>query len=96
MAKDDPVRFGAEFGPKRTGTSTGVSLSTFKTLVWVSNLGGLLLVVIGLELMMIQLRFYMALGCIVAGVIVAMFPSNYEIVGMEGVEIDSGDEGNND
>jgi hypothetical protein len=52
--------------------------------------------VIGLELMMIQSRFYMALGCIVAGVIVAMFPSNYEIVGMEGVEIDSGDEGNND
>ena len=39
MVKDDPVRFGAEFGPKRTGTSTGVSLSTFKTLVWVSNLG---------------------------------------------------------
>ena len=36
----------------------------------------------------------MALGCIVAGVIVAMFPSNYEIVGMEGVEIDSGDEEN--
>ena len=63
MAKDDPIRFGAEFGPKRTGTSTGVSLSTFKTLVWVSNLGGLLLVVIGLELMMIQSRFYMALGC---------------------------------
>jgi hypothetical protein len=29
-------------------------------------------------------------------VIVAMFPSNYEIVGMEGVEIDSGDEGSND
>jgi hypothetical protein len=46
--------------------------------------------------MMIQSRFYMALGCIVAGVIVAMFPSNYEIVGMEGVEIDSGDEENND
>tara|TARA_B100000482_G_C12602249_1_gene295697 strand:- start:437 stop:736 length:300 start_codon:yes stop_codon:yes gene_type:complete len=96
MAKDDPVRFGAEFGPKRTGTTTGVSLSTFKTLVWVSNLGGLLLVVIGLELMMIQSRFYMALGCIVAGVIVAMFPSNYEIVGMEGVEIESGEEENLD
>tara|TARA_X000001036_G_scaffold417793_1_gene436078 strand:+ start:440 stop:736 length:297 start_codon:yes stop_codon:yes gene_type:complete len=96
MAKDDPVRFGAEFGPKRTGTTTGVSLSTFKTLVWVSNLGGLLLVVIGLELMMVQERFYMALGCIVAGVIVAMFPSNYEIVGMEGVEIESGEEENLD
>jgi len=92
MAKDDPVRFGAEFGPKRTGTSTGVSLSTFKTLVWVSNLGGLLLVVIGLELMIVQSEFFMALGCIIAGVIVAMFPSNYEIVGMEGIEVDSGND----
>jgi len=92
MAKDDPVRFGAEFGPERTGTSTGVSLSTFKTLVWVSNLGGLLLVVIGLELMIVQSEFFMALGCIVAGVIVAMFPSNYEIVGMEGIEVESGND----
>ena len=92
MAKDDPVRFGAEFGPKRTGTSTGVSLSTFKTLVWVSNLGGLLLVVIGLEFMIVQSEFFMALGCIVAGVIVAMFPSNYEIVGMEGIEVESGND----
>jgi hypothetical protein len=92
MAKDDPVRFGAEFGPKRTGTSTGVSLSTFKTLVWVSNLGGLLLVVIGLESMIVQSEFFMALGCIVAGVIVAMFPSNYEIVGMEGIEVESGND----
>ena len=92
MAKDDPVRFGAEFGPKRTGTSTGVSLSTFKTLVWVSNLGGLLLVVIGLELMIVQSEFFMALGCIIAGVVVAMFPSNYEIVGMEGIEVDSGND----
>ena len=92
MAKDDPVRFGAEFGPKRTGTSTGVSLSTFKTLVWVSNLGGLLLVVMGLELMIVQSEFFMALGCIIAGVIVAMFPSNYEIVGMEGIEVESGND----
>ena len=92
MAKDDPVRFGAEFGPKRTGTSTGVSLSTFKTLVWVSNLGGLLLVVIGLELMIVQSEFFMALGCIIAGVSVAMFPSNYEIVGMEGIEVESGND----
>ena len=92
MAKDDPVRFGAEFGPKRTGTSTGVSLSTFKTLVWVSNIGGLLLVVIGLELMIVQSEFFMALGCIIAGVIVAMFPSNYEIVGMEGIEVESGND----
>jgi hypothetical protein len=91
MKKKTPLRFGAEFGPKRTGNSTGVSLSTFKTLVWVSNLGGLLLVVIGLELMMVQAKFYMALFCIVAGVIIALFPSNYEIVGMDGVEIDSGE-----
>jgi hypothetical protein len=80
--EEDPLRFGAEFGPKRTGNSTGVSLS---------NLGGLLLVVIGLELMMVQAKFYMALFCIVAGVIIALFPSNYEIVGMDGVEIDSGE-----
>ena len=51
MDEEEPIRFGAEFGPKRTGRSSGVSLSTFKTLVWVSNLGGLVLFVIGLELM---------------------------------------------
>ena len=51
MARDDPVRFGAEFGPKRSKRSTGVSLSTFKTLVWVSNVGGLILFAIGMELM---------------------------------------------
>lgn len=91
MAKDsaDPVRFGAEFGPKRSANSTGVSLSTFKSLVWVSNLGGLLLFAIGLELMIVQQSFYIGLGCIVAGVAIALFPSNYEIVGME----DLGDEG---
>ena len=72
MKEEDPVRFGAEFGPKRTENSTGVSLSTFKTLVWVSNLGGLLLVVIGLELMMVQNEFYMALFCIVAGVAIVV------------------------
>ena len=83
MAEEDPLRFGAEFGPKRTKGSTGVSLSTFKTLVWVSNLGGLFLFVIGLELMTVQQRFYLGLGCIVAGIVIALFPSNYEIVGME-------------
>ena len=83
MAEEDPLRFGAEFGPKRTKGSTGVSLSTFKTLVWVSNLGGLLLFVIGLELMTVQQRFYLGLGCIVARIVIALFPSNYEIVGME-------------
>ena len=88
MAKDDPVRFGAEFGPKRTDNSTGVSLSTFKNLVWISNLGGLLLCAIGLELIVVQQQGYWGLGAIVAGVIVALFPSNYEIVGMEAIQED--------
>ena len=86
MAKEDPVRFGAEFGPKRTDNSTGVSLSTFKNLVWISNLGGLLLCAIGLELIVVQQQGYWGLGAIVAGVIVALFPSNYEIVGMEAIQ----------
>ncbi len=88
MAKEDPVRFGAEFGPKRTENSTGVSLSTFKNLVWISNLGGLLLCAIGLELIVVQQQGYWGLGAIVAGVIVALFPSNYEIVGMEAIQED--------
>ena len=92
MKEEDPVRFGAEIGPKRTKASTGVSLSTFKTLVWVSNLGGLLLFVIGLELMSVQQRFYLGLGCIVAGIIIALFPSNYEIVGMDGFELVEGED----
>ena len=86
MATEDPVRFGAEFGPKRTENSTGVSLSTFKNLVWISNLGGLLLCAIGLELIVVQQQGYWGLGAIVAGVIVALFPSNYEIVGMEAIQ----------
>lgn len=86
MAEDDPVRFGAEFGPKRTEKSTGVSLGTFKNLVWISNLGGLLLVAIGLELIMVQQQFYLGLAAIVGGVAVALFPSNYEIVGMEAIQ----------
>ena len=86
MAKEDPVRFGAEFGPKRTENSTGVSLSTFKNLVWISNLGGLLLCAIGFELIVVQQQGYWGLGAIVAGVIVALFPSNYEIVGMEAIQ----------
>jgi hypothetical protein len=86
----EPLRFGAEFGPKRGSRSSGVSLSTFKTLVWVSNLGGLVLFVIGLELMVVMQSFYLGLGCIVAGIIIALFPSNYEIVGMDDLAI--GDE----
>ena len=91
MEDKEPLRFGAEFGPKRSSRSSGVSLSTFKTLVWVSNLGGLILFVIGLELMVVMQSFYLGLGCIVAGIIIALFPSNYEIVGMDGIAI--GDEG---
>ena len=87
MEEEEPVRFGAEFGPMRTRTSSGVSLSTFKTLVWVSNLGGLLLFVIGLELMVVKQSFAFGLVCIVAGVAIALFPSNYEIVGMEELEV---------
>ena len=86
MDEEEPIRFGAEFGPKRSKRSSGVSLSTFKTLVWVSNLGGLVLFVIGLELMVVQQSFWLGLVCIVAGVVVALFPSNYEIVGMEDLE----------
>ena len=82
MTSDDPIRFGAEFGPKRTERTTGVSLSTFKNLVWVSNLGGLILCAIALELMTTG-QFLLGLGCMVAGVAIALFPSNYEIVGME-------------
>ncbi len=90
MEDKEPLRFGAEFGPKRGSRSSGVSLSTFKTLVWVSNLGGLVLFVIGLELMVVMQSFYLGLGCIVAGIIIALFPSNYEIVGMDDLAI--GDE----
>ena len=85
MTEEDPVRFGAEFGPKRTENSTGVSLSTFKNLVWISNLGGLILCAIALE-MIITGQFQWGLVCMVAGVIVALFPSNYEIVGMEAIQ----------
>ena len=85
MTEEDPVRFGAEFGPKRTENSTGVSLSTFKNLVWISNLGGLILCAIALE-MIITGQFQLGLVCLIAGVIVALFPSNYEIVGMEAIQ----------
>ena len=85
MTEEDPVRFGAEFGPKRTENSTGVSLSTFKNLVWISNLGGLILCAIALE-MIITGQFQWGLACMIAGVIVALFPSNYEIVGMEAIQ----------
>lgn len=92
MKESDPIRFGAEFGPKRTSRTSGVSLSTFKTLVWVSNIGGLVLFVIGLELMIVKQSFMFGLACIIGGIVIALFPSNYEIVGMEEIPGDSGDE----
>lgn len=75
-------RFGGEFGPYRKPGTEGVTLSTFKTLVWTSNIGGLILVVLALELLFVQQQFTWGLLSLVAGVAVALFPSNYEIVGM--------------
>jgi hypothetical protein len=37
--------------------------------------------------MVVTGRFYLGLGCIVAGIIIALFPSNYEIVGMDDLAI---------
>ena len=84
MADEEPVRFGAEFGPDSlTGTTKGVGLATFKRLVWISNFGGLLLVAIALEMAIKYKMFWWALIVGIAGVIVALFPSNYEIMGMD-------------
>lgn len=90
---EEPVRFGAEFGPYRSQQSTGVSLSTFKTLVWVSNIGGLLLVVFALEMMVVQQRFYLGLAAAIIGIAIALFPSNYEIVGMEPLDSEDDESG---
>ena len=76
-------RFGGEFGPYRKPGTQGVSLSTFKTLVWTSNIGGLVLLVISLELLFVAQQFGWGLLLLVLGVGVALFPSNYEIRGME-------------
>ena len=76
-------RFGGEFGPYRKEGTKGVSLSTFKTLVWTSNIGGLLLVVLALELLFVVQNFTWGFISLIAGVAIALFPSNYEIVGME-------------
>ncbi len=80
--KSDAQRFGGEFGPFRKGEPTGVSLSTFKSLVWISNLGGLALVVLALEMLFVQQMFGWGLLALLGGVAIALFPSNYEIVGM--------------
>ena len=93
-AKNDAQRFGGEFGPYRKPGTTGVSLPTFKTLVWTSNIGGLVLVVLALEMLLIQQMFFWGFMSLIAGVIVALFPSNYEIFGMndddDEVESESG------
>ena len=81
-AKNDAQRFGGEFGPYRKPGTTGVPLSTFKTLVWTSNIGGLLLCVIALEMLFVRQMFFWGLMAMLGGVAIALFPSNYEIVGM--------------
>jgi uncharacterized transporter YbjL len=43
----------------------------------------LLLVVLALEFLFVEQKFGLGLGFLIAGVIVALFPSNYEIRGME-------------
>ena len=84
MSEEKPIRFGAEFGPESlSGTTKGVGLATFKRLVWISNLGGLLLVAIALEMAIAYQMFWWALFVGIAGVLVALFPSNYEIMGMD-------------
>ena len=80
--KSDAQRFGGEFGPFRKGETTGVSLSTFKSLVWISNIGGLILVVLALEMLFVKQMFGWGLLALIGGVAIALFPSNYEIVGM--------------
>ncbi len=81
-AKNDAQRFGGEFGPYRKPGTTGVPLSTFKTLVWTSNIGGLLLCVIALEMLFVRQMFLWGLLALLGGVAIALFPSNYEITGM--------------
>ena len=80
--KSDAQRFGGEFGPFRKGDTTGVSLSTFKSLVWISNIGGLILVVLALEMLFVRQMFGWGLLALLGGVAIALFPSIYEIVGM--------------
>ena len=90
--QDTAQRFGGEFGPYRKEGTPGVSLSTFKTLVWTSNIGGMLLVVIALEMLFVRQMFGWGLASLILGVLIALFPSNYEITGMvEGQSPPSGD-----
>mgnify|MGYP000403782274 CR=1 FL=1 len=88
-SKDDAQRFGGEFGPYRKEGTPGVSLGTFKTLVWVSNLGGLFLCALSLEMLFVRKMFGWGLLALIAAVVIALFPSNYEIVGMGDEETDT-------
>ena len=88
---EEAQRFGGEFGPYRRGNTSGVSLGTFKRLVWTSNIGGLVLVAISLELF-ITGSWIWATVCLIAGLVIALFPSNYEIVGMENISTQNSDE----
>ena len=81
--QDTAQRFGGEFGPYRKEGTPGVSLSTFKTLVWTSNIGGMILVVIALEMLFVRQMFGWGLASLIFGVVIALCPSNYEIVGMD-------------
>ena len=45
--------------------------------------------VIGLELLIVTHAYTWAMICFIAGVAIALFPSNYEIVGMEQEETQS-------
>ena len=74
--QDTAQRFGGEFGPFRKEGTPGVTLSTFKTLVWTSNIGGMLLVVIALEMLFVRQMFGWGLMCLVLGVAVAFFAAN--------------------
>ena len=88
-SKDDAQRFGGEFGPYRKEGTPGVSLGTFKTLVWTSNLGGLFLCALSLEMLFVRKMFGWGLFALIAAVAIALFPSNYEIVGMGDEETDT-------
>ena len=50
--------------------------------MWTSNIGGLVLVAIAFELFFKEGNFWLGLFFMIAGMVVALFPSNYEIVGM--------------
>ncbi len=97
MTKDDEEevqRFGGEFGPYRKEGTSGVSLGTFKTLVWTSNIGGLLLCALSVEMLFVRKMFGWGLLALIAAVAIALFPSNYEIIGMGDESITAADEQN--